>query len=149
MPSRQKQFPELVTIRTPVNARADLQVYSITQTDLAIAGVNLSAYTPLTTTQSISGSFNTRIGTLESQTVAMSGVNTTQTNLINSLSSEVAGISGDIYDLDLSLTTLIDTLFNTTSTSVSAGSYTVPTSAVGFITVNVNGSPFKLAYYNN
>lgn len=67
--TRVPQFPESVLRRGQTNARSDLDVYSKNEVDVAIsgatAGIDLSAYTPLTTTASISGDLAIDISNLD------------------------------------------------------------------------------------
>lgn len=117
--TRVPQFPESVIRRGAANARGDLDVYSTTQVDVAIsaatAGIDLSAYTLLSTTASISGALNSDINLVEMD--------------VNNLETTVQDISGaltiDIENLDLSLT---EAVFNHiepdgTSPSVSGSFY--------------------------
>ena len=39
-------------------------------------------------------------------------------------------------------------LTNSTATTATAGTHTLPSSPVGFVIVNINGTNFKLPYYN-
>jgi hypothetical protein len=94
--TRQKTFVELVSQRTPANARNDLDVYSRSETLLAIPEVDLSGYTPLSTTLAISGGLDS----LEASTIAIS-----------------AGLTTDIENLDISLSQAIFTHISVDGTS--------------------------------
>lgn len=106
MPSIQKQFPQLVTIRGAAQARTDLQITDFDPTPLIA---------------DISGA--------ESAIVVISGALTTLT----------ANTSADIYNLDVSLSNQIATLFDITGSASVATSannvWVIPVSAAGYIQV--------------
>jgi hypothetical protein len=102
--TRQKSLLELSTQslagNTNPGVRNNLEVYSISQVDAAISAVDLSAYTPLSTTESISGALNTDINSLETTVQDISG-----------------NLSIDIENLDISLTEAIFTHISVDGTS--------------------------------
>ena len=100
--TRSKTIVELIAQRTPAATRSDLDVYSKSEVDAEIAGVDLSLYTPLSTTASISGGLDLRIDVLENDSTDMQ-------SSLEDLSTEVIAISGDVIDLDISLTEAIFT----------------------------------------
>ena len=128
--TRIKQFPELISIRGKVNARNDLDVYSKAEVNASISAINLTPYTLLTTTASISGSLNSSIQSLNTTTQTISGNLTT-----------------DIDNLDLSMTQLFATTFDTSGSSAVAGSATLPANPAGFISVVSNGVTVKIPFY--
>lgn len=85
--NRQRQFPELVATRTPEAARDDLVVYSRSEVDSAIGSIDLS-------------DIETDISNLQGDVTDL------QTD-IDGVGIQVVDISGDLGDLDLSLTQLI------------------------------------------
>jgi hypothetical protein len=93
---------------TNAQVRQQLEVYSISQVDAAISAVDLSAYTPLSTTASISGALNSEINLLETTVQDISG-----------------NLSIDIENLDVSLTQAIFTHISVdgTSPSVTGAAY--------------------------
>lgn len=46
------------------------------------------------------------------------------------------------------LQTYLVTIFNTTSTTATAGAATLPANPVGFIIIQINGTNYKIPYYN-
>ena len=85
---------------TNAQVRQQLEVYSISQVDAAISAVDLSAYTLLSTTSSISGDLNSEINLLETTVQDISG-----------------NLSIDIENLDVSLTQAIFTHISVDGTS--------------------------------
>jgi hypothetical protein len=85
---------------TNVPVRQQLEVYSISEVDSAISAIDLSAYTPLSTTSSISGALNSEINLLETTVQDISG-----------------NLSIDIENLDVSLTQAIFTHISVDGTS--------------------------------
>jgi len=120
---RSKTFVELVAQRTPANARNDLDVYSRSETIAAIPEVDLSAYTPLSTTASISGALSSEINSLETTVHDISGALTT-----------------DIENLDLSFTQKISE-----ECMLSEGVSGAATTISGHIIVTINGTQYKIA----
>jgi hypothetical protein len=104
-------------------ARNDLDVYSRSETLLAIPEVDLSAYTPLSTTASISGDLNSDINLLETTVHDISGALTT-----------------DIENLDLSFTQKISE-----ECMLSDGISGAGTTISGHIIVTLNGINYKIA----
>lgn len=144
MPTRQRTFPELAIQRTPVLCRSDIGAAS--SADVSSQLVPIAAQMAY-----ISG----QVYSVDMEAAAISGsLILTNANVaalnsgLSGLTSSVVSISGDVKDLDLSLTVSIDTLFNTTSSSATSGSVTIPDTAQGFITINVGGIPFKIPYFN-
>jgi hypothetical protein len=121
--TRQKTFVELVSQRTPANARNDLDVYSRSETLAAIPEVDLSAYTLLSTTASVSGALSNEINLLETNVQDISGALTT-----------------DISNLDLSFTQKISE-----ECMLSEGVSGSGTTISGHIIVTINGTQFKIA----
>ena len=131
---RSKTFVELVNQRTPIDARSDLEVYSIAQTDAAIsvatAGIDLSLYTLLSTTESISGGLDSRLDVAEADIVAL-----------ETLTQDISGnLSIDISNLDLAFTQKIseDCM---QSEGISGSSTTVN----GYLNITINGVSYKIA----
>lgn len=128
--TRQRQFPELVATRTPAAARSDLQVYSISQVDAQIAGLDLSPYALTSTVASISGGLDTRLDVAEADIVAL-----------ETLTQDISGnLSIDINNLDLSLTQKISE-----DCVQSAGVSGAGTTLNGHIIVTINGVTYKFA----
>lgn len=127
--TRQRQFPELVATRTPAAARSDLQVYSISEVNGQISAIDLSPYALTSTVASISGGLDTRLDSAEATIVTL---NTTTAN-----------ISGDVIDLDLSLTTAI---FDHISPDGTSPSVTGSMNAWGKITA-ISGGPFYIQLF--
>ena len=60
-------------------------------------------------------------------------------------SNAVAITGGSISGVTLSGTV---SLTNTTATTATAGTHALPANAVGFVIININGTNYKLPYYN-
>ena len=134
--TRSKTIVELIAQRTPTATRSDLDVYSKSEVDAEIAGVDLSLYTQLSTTASISGGLDLRIDVLEIDSTNI------QSDL-ESISTEVIAISGDVIDLDISLTEAIFTHVTVDGTTPSvSGSM----NAWGKITA-ISGGPFYIQLF--
>lgn len=136
--TRQNQFPELVIKRTPANARSDLDVFSKAEVTSQISLIDLSGYTPLTTTSSISGGLDNRIDIIESQIPAISGS-------LDSLETLVTDISGALtIDIDNVLSELtlleLDSIKIIEVTSAPEGA----PSGANWFTVSISGSNYKL-----
>lgn len=128
--TRVPQFPESVIRRGQANARNDLDVYSKAEVDAEIAGVDLSLYTPLSTTASISGGLDTRLDVVEADIVAL-----------ESLTQDISGnLTIDINNVDLALTEKIDT-----DCVQSAGISGAGTTLNGHLIITINGVTYKLA----
>ena len=127
---RSKTFVELVSQRTPADARNDLDVYSRSETLAAIPEVDLSAYTPLTTTASISGGLDSRLDVVEADIVSL-----------ETITQDISGnLSIDIDNLDLAFTDKIATDC-VQSEGISGSSTTVN----GYLNITINGVAYKVA----
>jgi hypothetical protein len=123
---RIKQFPELVAIRTQENARSDLDVYSKAESNALAPIVDLSAYTLLSTTASISGGLDSRLDVAEADIV--------------SLESTTANISADVYNFDVALSNKIqEDCMQSAGISGSGGSVT------GYLNITINEVAYKVA----
>jgi len=102
--TRQKSLLELSTQSnaggTNPSVRTNLEVYSKVEVDGQISAIDLSAYTLLSTTSSISGDLNSEINLLETTVQDISGALTT-----------------DIENLDISLTQAVFTHISVDGTS--------------------------------
>ena len=67
--------------------------------------------------------------------------------LVATMSGDVADLTTDFYNLDLSVNDQLDTFFDTTTTTAISGAYALPAGAEGFITIVVNGVNKKIAYF--
>lgn len=145
VPSLLEQSIKSNTGGTNPSVRTNLEVYSKLEVDGQISAIDLSPYALTSTIASISGALNSDINLVE---VDIANLESDVQDISGNLATLTANLSGDIYDLDLSLTSSIATLFNNTSTSAISGSYAIPAQAAGFITVSISGSPYKIAYFN-
>lgn len=124
--TRQRTFFELVNQRTPQAARSDLDVYSRAESNALTPVVDLSAYTLLSTTSSISGGFDIRLDAVESDIVA--------------LDSMTANISADVYNYDVALSNKIqEDCMQSAGISGSGGTVT------GYLNITLNGVAYKVA----
>ena len=118
--NRQRQFPELVIIRTPEEARDDLVVYSRSEVDAAIGSIDLS-------------DIENDISNLQGEVINLSGA-------IDNI--DFTPLETDIENLDISLTKILSEEFLRVDTPVVTGSDII---IEGYIQVNVNGETYKLA----
>ena len=80
------------------------------------------------------------------QNLGLGTLATQNENAINVTGGSLSGVavSGNIIG---SITGNV-ALTNTTSITATAGTHTLPANPVGFVTININGTNFKLPYYN-
>jgi hypothetical protein len=137
IPSLLEQSTKSNASGTNPQVRTQLDVYSTSQVNAAISAglamVDLSAYTTLAASSTISGSLDTKITDLSGSTASS----------ISSLNNQITSISGDIQTIDLSLTEAIFTHISPdgTSPSVTATPY-----AWGKIQT-ISGGPFWISLF--
>lgn len=159
MPNRNKSLYELsiqsAAAGTNDAVKAALEITEAPDLTSDVASISASQLVANANIISISGVNSTQTADI----ISISGVNSIQTTQIATISGGLTTLSGDmvtlsgnteidIYNLDLSQTVALYTLFNNTSTTATSGSYSLPAGPAGFITISISGSSFKLPYYN-
>lgn len=119
--------------------RTALDVYSKAESNALTPVVDLSGYTLLTTTASISGGLDTRLDAVEANldVVEANQANYATITLVGSITGALAT---DIENLDVSLTEKI-----ATDCMQSTGISGSGTGVYGYLNITINGVPFKLA----
>lgn len=133
MPSRNKSLLEQAIQSnvggTNPQVRTQLDVYSKAEVDASIGSIDLSGYATNANVASVSGSLEIDIATNAAD--------------ISALSTTVDSISGDLSDLDLSLTAKIQS--DCMQSAAVTGS---ETTVVGSLTITIDGVEYKLARVN-